>query len=245
MANRYENDHRPHIHGILYVHRITDNRMSGSTLTNLRVFRNFIGKEAFKNLVFVTNRWTDPPNPQHERFEADLISNEKYFGKAVKEGARAGPAFRIKENAKHLEVQETLLDLFLSYDPVITQNQKETIDEHISPDQTQAGRVVNEALNRLRAEKDAEMAILLKELNTLEEREAEAREEIQREIEELKRQKDEAKMEQDSLRQSHAMEINRLVAEMRQGQGGLLGHILPVLGQLGSALITGAMSRRR
>ncbi|KAF8597193.1 hypothetical protein BDV93DRAFT_399891, partial [Ceratobasidium sp. AG-I] len=135
-------NHQPHIHGILYVHRITDNRMSGSSLTNLRVFRSFIGAEACKNLVFVTNRWSDPPNPQHERFEADLINKDKYFGKAVKEGARAGPAFRIKENASHRDAQKALLDLFLSYDPVITQNQKEIVDEQTPPDQTQAGIVV-------------------------------------------------------------------------------------------------------
>ncbi|KAF8598535.1 hypothetical protein BDV93DRAFT_416724, partial [Ceratobasidium sp. AG-I] len=146
LGAMYKDNHEPHIHGILYIHRITDNRMSGSSLTNLRIFRNLIGEEACKNLVFVTNRWSDPPNQLHEGYEADLISNDQYFGKAVKEGARAGRDFRIKDNANYRDAQHILLDLFLDYDPIITQNQKETIDEHIPPDQTKAGQVVNEEL---------------------------------------------------------------------------------------------------
>ena len=217
--------------------------MSGSGLTNLRVFRNFIGKAAFKNLVFVTNRWSNPPNPQHERFEGDLISNDKYFGKAVKEGARAGPAFRIKENANHREAQQILLNLFLTYVPVITQNQKETIDDLTPADQTMAGRVVNEQLNKLKAEKDAEMAILQVELDELEQREEEAREEIAQAIEALKRQREDAEREQKSLKDSHDREIQSLLEERRRRLGW--GDVLPVLGQLGSAVITGAMSRRR
>lgn len=216
--------------------------MSGSALTNLRVFRSIIGKEACENLVFVTNRWSDPPSPQHERFEAELIRNDKYFGKAVKDGARAGPAFRIKENAKNSEAQQKLLDIFLGYDPIITQNQKERIDDELAPEKTSAGRVIDEQLNKLKEEKDAEIKLLREECDKLKLGDIEAREEIEEALEESRKQKENAENELKILRESHNRDIERLLAESRSGSD--FGIVVPFLGQLGSALISGAMSRR-
>ncbi|CAE7205167.1 unnamed protein product, partial [Rhizoctonia solani] len=122
--------HKPHIHGVLYVHRITDNRMTGSSITNLRMFRNLIGPHVFKNLVFVTNRWTDPPDPKHIQFEDELLHKDKYFGQAIKAGARGGIDYRILEGSTCSDVQNKLFDLFLEYSPKLLQIQQDLIDEN-------------------------------------------------------------------------------------------------------------------
>ncbi|CAE6496082.1 unnamed protein product, partial [Rhizoctonia solani] len=90
---------RPHIHGVFYIHRITDNKMTKSAKMSIRMFQKLLGDHVFKNLVFVTNMWGTPHKDNHVRFEQSLIQKDEYFGAAVKKGARAGAAYRICEDA--------------------------------------------------------------------------------------------------------------------------------------------------
>lgn len=43
--------------GMIYVQRITDLRMSGSSLNSLRMFEKICGKDCFKNVLIVTTMW--------------------------------------------------------------------------------------------------------------------------------------------------------------------------------------------
>jgi len=43
---------------ILYLHRISDNRMSGSAMKNLRLFSSLCGQKAIPNVVIVTTMWS-------------------------------------------------------------------------------------------------------------------------------------------------------------------------------------------
>ncbi|KAH0829010.1 hypothetical protein J3R83DRAFT_2463 [Lanmaoa asiatica] len=45
--------------GILYLHRITDNRMAGTPLKNLRVFRELCGKDALEKVYLTTTMWDE------------------------------------------------------------------------------------------------------------------------------------------------------------------------------------------
>lgn len=47
---------------ILYFHRITDNRMAGTPLKNLRVFEKLCGKDAMAQVILVTTMWDDVEN---------------------------------------------------------------------------------------------------------------------------------------------------------------------------------------
>jgi len=52
--------HKKKISGILYFHRITDNRMGGSPLRNLRMFGNLCGDgEALRNVILTTTMWAN------------------------------------------------------------------------------------------------------------------------------------------------------------------------------------------
>ncbi len=53
--DRYRNKIR--LTGILYLHRITDNRMGGTPLRNLRMFGELCGYSALKQVVLVTTMW--------------------------------------------------------------------------------------------------------------------------------------------------------------------------------------------
>ncbi|EEU42228.1 uncharacterized protein NECHADRAFT_6950, partial [Fusarium vanettenii 77-13-4] len=43
--------------GVLYLHRILDNRMSGSAMTSLNLFQDIVGDSALKNVILVTTMW--------------------------------------------------------------------------------------------------------------------------------------------------------------------------------------------
>lgn len=46
---------------ILYLHRISDNRMSGSAMKNLQLFRRLCGQQVMPNAVIVTTMWSYVP----------------------------------------------------------------------------------------------------------------------------------------------------------------------------------------
>ena len=55
MHFRYKRDIK--LAGILYFHRITDNRVAGTPLKNLRMFEKLCGKNAFGNIILMTTMW--------------------------------------------------------------------------------------------------------------------------------------------------------------------------------------------
>lgn len=64
--------------GILYLHKITDNRMTGSSLTYLRLFESLVGQDAMKNVVLVTTMWNkvrDEDIGEALRREQELFDN--------------------------------------------------------------------------------------------------------------------------------------------------------------------------
>ncbi|CAE7216659.1 unnamed protein product [Rhizoctonia solani] len=244
LSELYESaQHQPHIHGVLYVHRITDNRMTGSSITNLRVFRKLIGPHVFKNLVFVTNRWTNPPDPKHIKFEDELVHDDQYFGRAIKAGARGGVDYRILEGSTCSQAQHTLLDLFLEYDPELLQIQRDLIDENKAIGETEAGQVVFEDLNRFKEDIRKEVESLRQELSDLK-GEDECKEEIENEEAGLMRRLADAEKQEGLLRSTLA-QIRKhpgLIAGFAAGAVGLLGAGVAGVAEVASVAGVGASS---
>jgi hypothetical protein len=75
--------------GIIYLHRISDNRVSGSTLQNLRMFTKVCGDDAIKNVILATTMWTKVERDVGKRREKEL--KERYWAGLLNSGARAMP----------------------------------------------------------------------------------------------------------------------------------------------------------
>ncbi|KDR82096.1 hypothetical protein GALMADRAFT_115026, partial [Galerina marginata CBS 339.88] len=67
--------------GIVYLHRITDNRMSGAYYQNLRMFDELCGEKAAANVVLVTTMWDKVEADVGEMREEDLTKN--YWKKMI------------------------------------------------------------------------------------------------------------------------------------------------------------------
>lgn len=78
--------------GVLYLHRIGDNRMGGMSRRNFISFRRLCGDAGLKNVVIVTTMWSAPAaaadRAREEKREAQLAGSELFFKHAVEKGAR-------------------------------------------------------------------------------------------------------------------------------------------------------------
>ncbi|KAG8800222.1 Translocase of chloroplast, partial [Serendipita sp. 400] len=63
---------------ILYLHRISDIRMTGSLLKNLKIFVNLCGIQSMPNVVIVTTMWSNVDAQQGETREQEL-KNKMWF----------------------------------------------------------------------------------------------------------------------------------------------------------------------
>ncbi|KAF8438392.1 P-loop containing nucleoside triphosphate hydrolase protein [Boletus edulis BED1] len=57
LKETYENNIK--LSGLLYLHRISDNRMAGASVKDLAVFKDLCGKNNLKNVILVTTMWDE------------------------------------------------------------------------------------------------------------------------------------------------------------------------------------------
>ncbi|KAF8212916.1 P-loop containing nucleoside triphosphate hydrolase protein, partial [Mycena galopus ATCC 62051] len=89
LHEQYSNDKK--LSGVIYFHRITDPRIGGVGVRNLRMFRKLCGDEAMKNVVVVTTRWDDVQTDRGamEAREKELMDTPgKFFQPLIALGAR-------------------------------------------------------------------------------------------------------------------------------------------------------------
>lgn len=55
-------DEKCHLSGLIYLHRISDDRVGGVARRSLTMMRNLLGDDNLQNLVLVTNRWEEVRN---------------------------------------------------------------------------------------------------------------------------------------------------------------------------------------
>lgn len=74
------------LNGVIYLHRITDERVTGSSMRSLTMFKNLLGDDAYKNVMLATTRWevVDPQVGDHR--EKDLVEKSKYWGLMKQKG---------------------------------------------------------------------------------------------------------------------------------------------------------------
>jgi hypothetical protein len=134
-----------HLAGIIYMHRISDNRMAGSPLKNLRMFGKLCGDNALPNVILATTMWdrVDPSTAmrREEELKRDFWNRMLALGSPV---ARFGGTF---------ESAWQIIDLVAKKSPVDTLLlQEELVDLKRQLSETQAGIVLYNELQKLLAD---------------------------------------------------------------------------------------------
>ncbi|KAL2833776.1 hypothetical protein BDW59DRAFT_156578 [Aspergillus cavernicola] len=75
------------LHGIIYLHWITDIRMQVSARKNLILFRQLCGQEALKNIILATTMWDKVAAEEGARREKELIDTPEFWGWMLGKGS--------------------------------------------------------------------------------------------------------------------------------------------------------------
>ncbi|PSN64131.1 P-loop containing nucleoside triphosphate hydrolase protein [Corynespora cassiicola Philippines] len=154
--------------GIVYVHRITDTRMSGSSIKSVRTFEKLCGRDSFRHVTLATSMWDhlDDSNQMiaSER-EHSLQSNPEFFGNLMREGAEMMRFYGNKKSAE--EVIERVLG---RTQKMVMKIQKELADDKLCLNETEVGEF-------LLGENKADISKLNRDLQDLQQQLVEAEEE--------------------------------------------------------------------
>jgi hypothetical protein len=74
------------ISGILYLHRISDVRMEGSAMRNLRMFRELCGDDFMKKVILGTTLWDPTREVKDAAHEEELSQTEGFFKEMTEQG---------------------------------------------------------------------------------------------------------------------------------------------------------------
>ncbi|KAL4062053.1 P-loop containing nucleoside triphosphate hydrolase protein [Scleroderma yunnanense] len=128
---------------ILFFHRITDNRMAGTPLKNLRVFQKLCGNKAMSRVVLVTTMWDEiEPEIGQERLK-ELTGS--YWRTMIAKGSQTF------EHQNHRESAERLLEIVVrdKGDRERVALQQEIADLKMKIPETGAGQELCSSLEQL------------------------------------------------------------------------------------------------
>jgi hypothetical protein len=126
------------------MHPIKSERMEGSAMRNLRMFRELCGEEPLKNVILVTSFWDQVSREVGERRERELERTPDFWGRMVDKGSRIA----------RFEGRDSALSIVLSLAnqrPLALSIQQEMVEQGKPLIETAAGIAVNEELARLEA----------------------------------------------------------------------------------------------
>ena len=143
------------LRGVLYLHRITDNRMAGTPLRNLELFQKICGPRWFNRVLLVTTKWDEVENTEiGELREQELKSD---FWKAmIDRGSQTIRHYNDRDSAWKilkliLEVSEVsgLGEEKVAQQKQAIRLQKETADKGKTLPKTDAGHKLYSQINEL------------------------------------------------------------------------------------------------
>ncbi|KAF9037614.1 P-loop containing nucleoside triphosphate hydrolase protein [Panaeolus papilionaceus] len=84
----YSHSRNKTLAGVIYLHRILDNRVGGISARSFRLFRNLCGDDSLRNVVIATTMWDKTDEDVAIEREEELASKDVFFKPALQKGAR-------------------------------------------------------------------------------------------------------------------------------------------------------------
>ncbi|KAE9368406.1 hypothetical protein N431DRAFT_560827 [Stipitochalara longipes BDJ] len=141
--------------GIIYLHRISDVRVGGSGVKNLRMFRELCGENghnAMACVALVTTFWGGESKETGDRREYQLKTSSSFWSQII---AKGGKVFRHDQGV--LSGERIISYLVGRKETMTLEIQRDMVDRGKKLEDTGAGRVVQEELNKLKAEHAREL----------------------------------------------------------------------------------------
>jgi len=194
--------------GIIYLQSIGDTRMYGSTLRNLKMFRQLCGDQPLKNVVLATTCWDKEDRTRALERERQLETDPDFWEPMIRKGSRLA---RVTDRNSALDIIMSLVDrktVTLAIQDELINQQKKLVD-------TSAGKTVNEELEKLSKMHEEQMAQVKKEMQeAMKERDTELQETLAAAAEAHERALDRVQRDQESLRYERRSEQRRYQQEL-------------------------------
>lgn len=162
LAFHYQNEPRMKLTGIIYLQSIMEPRMTGSSLRNLKMFKQLCGKDPMRNVVLVTTRWGVASKAGQmtlaQQHEEQLATDAKFWGGLIELGAR------MERYEDSMASAWRIIDSLATHKPLPLQIQTELVDQQKDLIETAAGIAVNEEILKMEAEHKKEIAALHEEI---------------------------------------------------------------------------------
>jgi len=205
--------------GVIYVHKISEDRFGGLAAKNFRMFRELCGEKTLKNVILMTNMWGRVVPQQGAERERQL--NDKYFKAAIEKGAQLCRHYNTPESAR------AILRKILENKPAVLQIQRELIDEGKDIADTGAGAELNREIREVVERYQREIKELEENMRrAIDEKDEESRGELeeekrkmQEEVENLRKGSEEMQSKFEAARREMEERINvRFEAQMMRIQ---------------------------
>ena len=173
------------------------------------MFRELCGDAALKNVVLVTNMWSEVSSEVGEDRERQL--SNKFFRPVLELGVQM---------VRHHNTAQSAHDIIrrmLANDPVVLQIQRELVDEHKDIADTAAGRAVNQELNELMRRNQAELKEVQEEIErALKEKDEQTMQELEEGRKKLKEELEKAKKDSEGMASNYAAEKERTEVKLKE-----------------------------
>ncbi|KAK6521663.1 hypothetical protein TWF506_001872 [Arthrobotrys conoides] len=148
LAAAYSKDMK--LHGIIYLHPISENRMTNPATKNLEMFRKLTGEKNLKNVVLTTSMWDKVTAEEGARREREL--KEKFWKVLLAYEAKTIKYKGTAESAREVAA------LLMENKPFYLQLQEEMGKGNKALKDTSAGKEIMEELARVKEQHQREMA---------------------------------------------------------------------------------------
>lgn len=220
LNSAYQN--RIKLSGIIYLHRIVDNRMSGSAMKNLRMFRRLCGDEALSCVVLATTMWSQVSPEEGANRERELMTKPEFWASMVERGSKVlrqdNDAVAAMKIMQYIMSQRRRIDLDIQKEMA----SGKTLDE------TAAGREVQSDMEALKRKYEAEIAELRDEMEQArrahdvraQQEIAAVRAELEEKLRQDREDRDKMRVTMEELRQQRTEELDneRAAAHERELQ---------------------------
>ncbi|KAK9775064.1 putative G domain-containing protein [Seiridium cardinale] len=144
--------------GIIYLHRISDVRMSGSSFKNLRMFRKLCGTENMSKVCLLTTMW-DKVTPQDGSAKETELKGQGFWGSMIAGGCS------IRRHDRGINSARDVVRSMLVNEPTTIKLQKELFSGKELID-TDAGVFINEEILKLQKQHEEELNGLKEEMGS-------------------------------------------------------------------------------
>lgn len=150
LTFQYESGMR--LRGVIYLHRISDIRYTGSAIRTFEIFRQVCGDDALKNVLLVTNRWHEVDPVVGAQREHQL--RDKFWNYMLNRGSNMARFHGTRDSAIALVSQ------LLSKDPVVLALQDEISNQGKLLNETVVGAYVSDDITERQKQFEKEVETL-------------------------------------------------------------------------------------